>query len=326
MTAAIANTPCRQTLRRLLPNTSFCVLFYKLRILRVGGRYEPTGEYEANVARNDGPTEPRPPAKPFAICYNKTMYKILFPETENDYIKTATTQLSDICEPVLANVQIDEATQMLADGEVDAMIAGIDYSSRDVILSTRDHVGAAGKTFSSLFVAKFSDGRRLIVSDGATCKNPTAEQLADIIELAHDAAAKILDDAPRLAVLSFSTFGSGGHDPSMEKTAEAISAIRARRPDILVDGEMQLDAAVDPRVGEKKTAARGGSDVAGHANVLIVPDINSGNILYKSIEQFAGATVAGPILLGFNKPVSDLSRGSTVDDIILTAESLVKLI
>ena len=76
----------------------------------------------------------------------------------------------------------------------------------------------------------------------------------------------------------------------------------------------------------KKAATRGGSDVAGHANVLIVPDINSGNILYKSIEQFAGATVAGPILLGFNKPVSDLSRGSTVEDIILTAESLVKLI
>ena len=89
---------------------------------------------------------------------------------------------------------------------------------------------------------------------------------------------------------------------------------------------MQLDAAVNPRVGEKKSAAKGGSEVAGHANVLIVPDINSGNILYKSIEQFADATVAGPILLGFNKPVSDLSRGSTVEDIILTTESLLKLV
>ncbi len=254
------------------------------------------------------------------------MYKILFPEIKNNYIKIASEQLSDICEPILANITIDEATQMLADGEVDAMIAGIDYSSRDVILSTRDHVGAVGKTFSSLFVAKFPDGRRIIISDGATCKNPTSEQLADIIELAHDAAAKILDDEPRLAVLSFSTFGSGGKDPSMDKTAEAIALIHERRSDILVDGEMQLDAAVNPRVGEKKAAAHGGSDVAGHANVLIVPDINSGNILYKSIEQFAGATVAGPILLGFKKPVSDLSRGSTVDDIILTAESLIKLI
>jgi phosphate acetyltransferase len=254
------------------------------------------------------------------------MYKILFPEIKNNYIKIASEQLSDICEPILANITIDEATQMLADGEVDAMIAGIDYSSRDVILSTRDHVGAVGKTFSSLFVAKFPDGRRIIISDGATCKNPTSEQLADIIELAHDAAAKILDDEPRLAVLSFSTFGSGGKDPSMDKTAEAIALIHERRSDILVDGEMQLDAAVNPRVGEKKAAAHGGSDVAGHANVLIVPDINSGNILYKSIEQFAGATVAGPILLGFKKPVSDLSRGSTVDDIVFTTKCLEKLI
>ena len=90
--------------------------------------------------------------------------------------------------------------------------------------------------------------------------------------------------------------------------------------------KFSMNRRVNPRVGEKKAAAHGGSEVAGHANVLIVPDINSGNILYKSIEQFAGATVAGPILLGFAKPVSDLSRGSTVEDIILTTESLIKLI
>lgn len=256
------------------------------------------------------------------------MYKVLFPETDNEYIKEASEKLSEICEPVLDNVDLQSAAVKLVDGEVDALVAGIDYSSRDVILATRDVVGIPeGKnTFSSLFVAKFPDGRRIIISDGATCKNPTDAQLADIIELAHDAAAKILDDEPFLAVLSFSTFGSGGKDPSMDKTASAIATIRDRRPDIKVDGEMQLDAAVNPRVGEKKSAAKGGSEVAGHANVLIVPDINSGNILYKSIEQFAGATVAGPILLGFNKPVSDLSRGSTVEDIILTTESLLKLV
>ena len=256
------------------------------------------------------------------------MYKVIFPEANNDYVKEASARLSDICEPVLAESDVQSAAAKVRDGEADAMIAGIDYSSRDVILATRDVIGVAEgrKTFSSLFVAKFPDGRRIILSDGATCKNPTSEQLADIIELAHDAAAKILGEQPRVAVLSFSTFGSGGKDPSMDKTAEAIAAIRARRPDIVVDGEMQLDAAVNPRVGEKKAAAHGGSEVAGHANVLIVPDINSGNILYKSIEQFAGATVAGPILLGFAKPVSDLSRGSTVADIILTAESLIKLI
>ena len=256
------------------------------------------------------------------------MHKIIFPEAKNEFIKEATAQLADICEPILVDSSVQDATKKVLDGEADAMIAGIDFSSRDVILATRDTIGIASgkKTFSSLFVAEFPDGRRIILSDGATCKNPTSEQLADIIELAHDAAAKILEEQPRVAVLSFSTFGSGGKDPSMNKTAEAIDMIRSRRSDILVDGEMQLDAAVNPRVGEKKAAAHGGSEVAGHANVLIVPDINSGNILYKSFEQFAGATVAGPILLGFAKPVSDLSRGSTVDDVVLTAKSLVKLI
>lgn len=256
------------------------------------------------------------------------MYKVIFPEANNEYIKTAAAQLTNLCEPVLLDCDLQTAAVKVLDGEADAMIAGIDCSSRDVILATRDVIGVpeGKKTFSSLFVAKFPDGRKIILSDGATCKNPTSEQLADIIELAHDAAAKILDEQPRVAVLSFSTFGSGGKDPSMDKTAEAIAMIRDRRADILVDGEMQLDAAVNSRVGEKKAAAHGGSDVAGRANVLIVPDINSGNILYKSIEQFAGATVAGPILLGFAKPVSDLSRGSTVEDVILTAESLIRLI
>ena len=259
--------------------------------------------------------------------YNRLMSKILFPEAKNDYIRTAAAGLAEICEPVVEDCDLPSACAKLKNGEVDAMIAGIDWSSRDVILAVRDYVGMqeGRKTFSSLFVAQFPDGRQIILSDGATCKNPTAEQLADIIEYANDAAAKILNDTPRLAILSFSTFGSGGKDPSIDKTAETLATIRERRPDIVVDGEMQLDAAVNPRVGEKKAAAHGGSEVAGQANVLIAPDINVGNILYKSFEQFAGATVAGPILLGFNKPVSDLSRGSTVEDIIFTAQCLNKL-
>lgn len=248
--------------------------------------------------------------------------KILFPEANNEYVIEAANRLAGVCEPVLEASDLQTAAEKLRDGAVDAMVVGIDYPTRDVILATRDTVGATSKTFSSLFVAKFPDGRKIILSDGATCKNPTAEQLADIIELTHDAAAKILGEKPRVAVLSFSTFGSGGKDPSMNKTAEAIAAIRARRSDILVDGEMQLDAAVNPRIGEKKAPE---SKVAGHANVLITPDINSGNILYKSFEQFAGATVAGPILLGFNKPVSDLSRGSTIEDIVLTAKCILSL-
>lgn len=261
------------------------------------------------------------------------MHKILFPEAYNEFIQTAAAHLRDekICEPVLEICDIQKACKMLADGEVDAMVAGIDLPSRDVILACRDIVGMAGpelqpgekRLFSSLFVADMPDGKRYIIGDGATCKNPTEVQLADIIELIHDAAMRIFDDDPLIAMLSFSTFGSGGSDPSMDRIADAMTLVRQRRPDIIVDGEMQLDAAINPRVGSKKAPQ---SKVAGHANVLITPDINSGNILYKSIEQLAHAKVAGPILLGFNKPVSDLSRGSTVEDIILTTKCLEKLI
>ena len=261
------------------------------------------------------------------------MIKILFPEANNDYIKTAAAELAErgVCEPILAESDMATAGQKVADGVADGMVAGVDFSSRDVILACRDQIGVADqtdpaekKTFSSLFVADFPDGRRYIVSDGATCKNPTAEQLADIVILVHAAAEKLLAETPRIAMLSFSTFGSGGKDPSMDKIAETIKLVRERNSNILIDGEMQLDAAINERIGKKKSPHD--SPVAGRANVLITPDINSGNILYKSLEQFAGAKLAGPILLGFNKPVSDLSRGSTAEDIVFTTECLVKLV
>ena len=252
------------------------------------------------------------------------MKRILFPE-DNEYIKQAATELTDI-EPVLEVQSLDKAFTQLADGAVDGIVAGIDYSSRDVILTARDKLGLAKpevKLFTSLFYAEFPDGRKIILSDGATCKHPNLEQMCRIIELVNEAATKLLDDEPRLAMLSFSTFGSGGKDETMTLMYEAIAKTRELHPEIKIDGEMQLDAAVNPRIGAKKAPE---SEVAGKANVLIVPDINAGNILYKSFEQFAGAKVAGPILLGFTKPVSDLSRGSTAEDVVLTARCLARLI
>ena len=256
------------------------------------------------------------------------MNKILFPEANNEYIQAAAAKLAGTVEPILEASDMPTAAAKVQNGEADAIIAGIDFSTRDVILGARDVFGMREgyHVFTSVCVAYLPDGRRYILSDCATCKNPSAEQLAEIVELANDAAAKILDDQPRVAMLSFSTFGSGTNDPSLDKIHAALDAIRTKRPDIVVDGEMQLDAAVNARIGEKKSAAHGGSPVAGQANVLIVPDINAGNILAKSLEQFAGAKIAGPILLGFNKPISDLSRGSTVEDIVLTAECLEKLL
>lgn len=255
------------------------------------------------------------------------MKKIVFPEGNNDFIKQAAKQLETICQPILLEggpEALATASNMLQNRQADAMIAGIDCPTRDVVIASRDIIGlpANQKTFASLFVCDFPDGRRLILADGATCKNPTAEQLADIIYLTHQAAEKILDQVPKVAMLSFSTFGSGGTDPSIDKIHQAMQFTKARLPQALIDGEMQLDAAINPRIGHKKAP---NSPVAGQANVLIVPDLNSGNILYKAIEQLAGAHVAGPVLLGFNQPISDLSRGSTVDDVILTAKILLKI-
>jgi phosphate acetyltransferase len=243
------------------------------------------------------------------------LVKIVLPEGDNSLVLEAAkrAEKDGVCQPIFAD-NLDSAAKMLADGEADGMVAGIDHTTRDVILATRDHVGlaAGNKTFGSLFAFSFPDKRKLVMADGGVTKNPTAEQLADITILTHDAATGILDDTPRVAMLSFSTFGSGGRDDTITQIQDAIKTVRQRRPDIIIDGEMQRDAAVNAAIGQKKAPD---SPVAGRANVLITPDLNSGNILYKSIEQFAKAHAYGPVLLGFNKPVSDLSRGSTAADV-----------
>ncbi|MCL2451966.1 phosphate acyltransferase [Candidatus Saccharibacteria bacterium] len=244
--------------------------------------------------------------------------KIVLPEGDNPNIIEAARRAKQdkLCEPMLlrGDNTLQKAAEMLSAGKVDGMVAGIDHTTRDVILTTRDCVGLldGNKTFGSLFVFEFPDGRSLIMADGGVTKNPSSEQLADIVIFTHDAARPILDDTPRVAMLSFSTLGSGGRDDSITKIQETISIVKERRPDIIIDGEMQLDAAVNALIGQKKAPD---SPVAGRANILITPDLNSGNILYKSIEQFGGAHAYGPVLLGFKKPVSDLSRGSTTDDV-----------
>jgi phosphate acetyltransferase len=250
------------------------------------------------------------------------MKKIIFPEGNNEFIKEAAEQAKqqEICEPILLDGRpeaLKEACEIVAGGEADGMVAGVDFSSRDVILAVRDHIGVQPgvKTFSSFFAIEFPDSRKLILSDGAACKNPTAAQLAEIIRLVVPPAEKFLKDEAKVALLSFSTLGSGGKDHSIDKLRETLSLVRANLPNLKIDGEMQLDAAINPRVAAKKAPD---SPVAGRANTLITPDLNSGNLLYKSLEAFAGASVYGPVLLGFNAPVSDLSRGSSIEDILGT--------
>ena len=162
----------------------------------------------------------------------------------------------------------------------------------------------------------------IVVGDGGVCKTPDADQLLWITLNAGIAANIVFEEPPKIAMLSFSTNGSGGKDASIDKIRKVIPQVRETFPEFLIDGEMQLDAAVVPEIGKKKMPR---SKVAGQANVLICPDLNSGNILYKGLEHLGGWTMAGPILFGFDHPIADLSRGSSVKDIELTIKILLDL-
>ena len=246
--------------------------------------------------------------------------RVIFPESENPIIKEALVSFPDI--EVVPADSLESATDKLARGEADSMISGLDYSSRDVLLAYKARIPLSSPFFSSCFVGK-KDGKRLIVADGGVNKIPTKEQLYTIVEDTAKTCELYFKETPRIAMLSYSTKGSGGKNPDLEKIYYVIDEIKKNHPEWKIDGEMQLDAAIDPRVGEKKVGA---SEVAGHANVLIVPDLNSGNILYKSMEHLGGWTMAGPIIQGFSIPLADLSRGSSVEDVILTIDVIVKML
>lgn len=284
---------------------------------------------------------------------------IVFPELNHPHIQAAIATYNTDHAPItpLAAADLDAACELVNSGAADALIAGIDYASRDVILACRahfsmgnyhnliNHAASSYTTFSGLAVMQ-RDAELYLLADMAACKHPTGAQLVEIVHQTYASAQRLLTDQPRLALLSFSTAGSGGHDdtitlmqsvrdyfrnsvqsqdndsqnPNLQPT-HSTPANAASTP-ILIDGEMQLDAAIVPEIGQKKFP---GSSVAGRANVFIAPDLNTGNTLYKAFEHLAGFHVAGPILQGFSHPVSDLSRGSSVADIVLTIDSIVKL-
>lgn len=299
--------------------------------------------------------------------------KIVFPEYNNPIIQQACEESPDL--EYIKSTTLTQACEVLKSGAADAMIAGIDHSTRDVILACRDLLGVTGQTFSaSCYMARealsgdavpvkaeflqnpysgqcpdgnppsgvgssansaLADTEKLsrtlpsanggasdfLLADIAACKNPTEDQLYDICIQTHATATSLFPE-PRLALLSFSTGSSGGHDPSIDKIRAVLARLNQEHPEIIADGEMQLDCAVNPRVAAKKAP---GSAVAGRANVLICPDLNSGNLLYKSLEYFGGFHAAGPLLQGFAYPVSDLSRGSTVADVKLTIDTLRRI-
>lgn len=212
---------------------------------------------------------------------------------------------------------------MVAAGDADAMVGGAASATATVIQAGALTVGfAAGiKTPSSFFLMIIPDfqgekDKTFIFADCAVNIEPTAQELAQIALASARSAEKLLGQEPRVAMLSFSTRGSASH-ALVDKVSQALEIARQQRGDLLIDGEFQADTAIVPRVAAKKV--KGQSPVAGRANVLIFPDLNSGNIAYKLTQYLAGAKAIGPFLQGFAQPISDLSRGASVDDIVATA-------
>ena len=206
-------------------------------------------------------------------------------------------------------------------GDVDAMVAGIVNTTGDVLRAGLTIIGTLPglKTASSCFVMAGMDSSwgkdgSLIFSDCAVVPDPTAEQLADIAESAARSCREFLDTEPVVALISFSTKGSAKHD-AVTKVQTATEILKNKNPGFLFDGELQADAALVPSVTEKKAP---GSPVTGKVNTLVFPDLGAGNIGYKLVQRLGKADAFGPFLQGFAKPISDLSRGASVDDIVVT--------
>ncbi|MFQ3550077.1 MAG: phosphate acetyltransferase [Armatimonadota bacterium] len=211
---------------------------------------------------------------------------------------------------------------MVNEGEADGQVSGATHSTADTVRPALQILKTAPgcKIVSSFFVmivpnCEYGENGVFIYSDCGLVINPSAEELSEIAIQSAMTMQNLLGFEPRVAMLCFSTKGSAS-DPIADKVIEATKIAQEKRPDILIDGELQGDAALVEWIGQKKSPE---SPVAGRANVLIFPDLNAGNICYKLTERLAKADAYGPVLQGLRKPVNDLSRGCSAEDIVNVA-------